>query len=97
MSYMIEGGGSKNFSKCKGWLYEHPDAALTLLGMVERASIDYLVGQVRAGAQMLQVFESWAGELSPEARGGRPPQPAARLTPRRCRPLLSSPCRSSRA
>lgn len=67
MSYMIEGGGSKNFSKCKGWLYKYPDASHELLKIIEKVSVNYLVEQVRAGAQLLQVFESWAGELSPEA------------------------------
>eukprot|EP00041_Stephanoeca_diplocostata_P024790 m.636924 g.636924 ORF g.636924 m.636924 type:complete len:360 (+) comp22600_c0_seq7:61-1140(+) len=67
MSYMTEGGGTKMFSKSKGWLYAHPAASKDLLEKITEVSIPYLVGQVRAGAQILQVFESWAGELHPEA------------------------------
>eukprot|EP01137_Pigoraptor_chileana_P014270 Opistho-2@68690 len=66
MAYMIEGGGSKTFSKAKSWLYDRETASLDLLDRITAASIDYLVGQVAAGAQMLQVFESWAGELGPD-------------------------------
>lgn len=47
------------------WLYKYPDASVQLLDRITNLSIDYLVAQVKAGAQMLQVFESWAGELSP--------------------------------
>ena len=70
MSYMVEGGGSKNFSKCKGWVFRHPEASHRLLDMLTRVSIDYLVGQVRAGAQMLQVFESWASTVAAPRLGG---------------------------
>jgi len=64
MAYMIEGGGSKNFSKAKTWLFKYPDAAADAINLITTVSIEYLVGQVKAGAQLLQVFESWAGELS---------------------------------
>jgi len=43
----------------------HPEASRKLLDMLTEVSIRYLVGQVRAGAQLLQVFDSWAGELAP--------------------------------
>ncbi|KNC87164.1 uroporphyrinogen decarboxylase [Sphaeroforma arctica JP610] len=65
MAYMVEGGGSKTFSKAKAWLYKYPVESLELLYMIADLSIDYLVEQVRAGANILQVFESWAGELTP--------------------------------
>lgn len=64
MSYMIEGGGSKTMSKSKKWFYQNPEAAHRLLRMLTDLSIDYLVGQVKAGAQMLQVFESHAEYLT---------------------------------
>eukprot|EP00455_Lapot_gusevi_P000742 TRINITY_DN1032_c0_g2_i7.p1 TRINITY_DN1032_c0_g2~~TRINITY_DN1032_c0_g2_i7.p1 ORF type:complete len:401 (+),score=102.20 TRINITY_DN1032_c0_g2_i7:55-1257(+) len=67
MSYMIEGGGSKTYSKVKTWLYRYPDASHALLQRVTDISVDYLIAQAQAGAQLLQVFDSWAGELSPEA------------------------------
>ena len=66
MSYMIEGGGSKTLSKAKKWLYTHPDASHNLLQMLTNVNVDYLVGQVQAGAQMLQVFESHAEFLGPQ-------------------------------
>eukprot|EP00126_Sphaerothecum_destruens_P003336 Sdes_comp17024_c0_seq3m6226 len=66
MAYMIEGGGSKLFSKSKAWLFRYPEASHKLLNLISAMSIKYLVGQVRAGAQLLQVFESWAGELGPD-------------------------------
>ena len=66
MAYMIEGGGSKTQSKAKKWLYQHPEASKKLLSMVAEVCVDYLVEQVRAGAQLLQVFESNAEYLGPE-------------------------------
>ncbi|PVV04292.1 hypothetical protein BB560_001217 [Smittium megazygosporum] len=66
MAYMIEGGGSKTFSKAKAWLWKYPEQAHELLDRVASVSIEFLKGQVRAGAQALQVFDSWAGELSNE-------------------------------
>ncbi|KAI9481989.1 uroporphyrinogen decarboxylase [Coemansia mojavensis] len=65
MAYMIEGGGSKTFALAKTWLFKHPEAARQLLSRIADVVAVYLVGQVRAGAQALQLFESWAGELGP--------------------------------
>ena len=64
MSYMIEGGGSKTQSKSKRWLYSHPEASKNLLQMITDVNVEYLVGQVKAGAQMLQIFESNAEFLN---------------------------------
>jgi len=66
MSYMIEGGGSKTQSKSKKWLYTHPEASHRLLQLITDVNVDYLVEQVRAGAQTLQVFESNAEHLGPD-------------------------------
>ncbi|KAI9320204.1 uroporphyrinogen decarboxylase [Dichotomocladium elegans] len=65
MAYMIEGGGSKTLSKAKSWLWKYPEATHALLRRITDVAIEFLVGQVEAGAQLLQVFDSWAGELSP--------------------------------
>ena len=65
MAYMIEGGGSKNFKQARSWLYEHPEASHALLQRTTDAIIDYLLGQIDAGAQVVQVFDSWAGLLGP--------------------------------
>ncbi len=66
LAYMIEGSGSKTFSKAKKFLYTQPQLAHQLLEKITQSSINYLKGQVIAGADMLQVFDSWAGILSPE-------------------------------
>lgn len=52
MSYMIEGGGSNTHSKGKRWLYQHPEASHMLLKMLTDVIVEYLLGQVAAGAQV---------------------------------------------
>ncbi|KAK7159217.1 hypothetical protein R3I94_005520 [Phoxinus phoxinus] len=65
MSYMIEGGGSVTHSKAKRWLYRYPEASHKLLSQLTDVIVEYLLGQVKAGAQALQVFESHTGCLGP--------------------------------
>ncbi|EKG21982.1 Uroporphyrinogen decarboxylase (URO-D) [Macrophomina phaseolina MS6] len=65
LSYMVEGGGSKMFKEVKTWIYKYPDASKALLQKIAELCVEYLAEQVIAGAQMIQVFDSWAGELSP--------------------------------
>lgn len=64
--YMVQGEGSKNFDKAKSFLYQHPDASRHVMKELTKATIDYLKAQVEAGAQAVQVFDSWAGLLSPD-------------------------------
>jgi uroporphyrinogen decarboxylase len=64
-AYMIEGSGSKTFSKAKKFLYTQPKEAHALLQKITDTTINYLKGQLAAGADMLQLFDSWAGVLSP--------------------------------
>jgi len=64
-AYMIEGQGSKTFSKAKRFLYTEPELSKQLLDKITDATIAYLKRQVEAGADMLQVFDSWASILSP--------------------------------
>ncbi|KAI0052625.1 uroporphyrinogen decarboxylase [Auriscalpium vulgare] len=64
-AYMIEGGGSKTLQKAKSWLFKYPEESKSLILRIADVCVDYLVGQVKAGAQLLQVFDSWANELSP--------------------------------
>ena len=66
LSYMIEGKGSKTFSKAKKFLYTEPKLAHKLLDKITKSTINYLKGQISAGADIVQVFDSWAGVLSPE-------------------------------
>lgn len=52
MSYMIEGGGSSTLSKAKEWLYQYQEASHTLLQIITDVCVDFLIGQVCAGAQV---------------------------------------------
>ncbi|RPB00857.1 uroporphyrinogen decarboxylase [Choiromyces venosus 120613-1] len=65
LSYMIEGGGSRTFMFAKTWIFKYPRETRDLLSRITEVCIEFLARQVLAGAQMLQVFDSWAGELSP--------------------------------
>lgn len=64
-SYAIEGGGSKNHIKVKSFMQAEPQAWALLMDKLTTLIGDYLVAQAEAGAQALQVFDSWAGALSP--------------------------------
>ena len=63
--YAIEGGGSREYPQAKRFMFTEPAAFQTLLERLGEAVADYLVAQVRAGAQAVQIFDSWAGILSP--------------------------------
>ncbi len=63
--YMVEGGGSDNYGKVKALALNEPAAMHKLLGIVTEAVIAYLSAQRDAGAQALQVFDTWGGTLSP--------------------------------
>ena len=65
LAYMVEGSGSKTFSKARGLLYTDPKLAHELLAKITATTIAYLQAQVAAGAQVVQVFDSWAGTLPP--------------------------------
>ncbi|PKR81028.1 uroporphyrinogen decarboxylase [Brumimicrobium salinarum] len=61
--YMIEGGGSKTFSQSRKMLYQNPSLAHELLNRITELTIRYLKMQIKAGADLVQVFDSWAGIL----------------------------------
>ncbi|ATS52571.1 uroporphyrinogen decarboxylase [Xanthomonas citri pv. fuscans CFBP 6996] len=63
--YMIEGGGSKEYARIKAMAFNAPELLHHLLGTVTDAVIAYLAAQRAAGAQALQVFDTWGGVLSP--------------------------------
>ena len=65
MAYMIEGSGSKTFAKPRAWLHTQPEASDRLLEMLSDVIVEYLSGQIRSGAQFVQLFDSWAGVLGP--------------------------------
>jgi uroporphyrinogen decarboxylase len=64
-AYMIEGGGSKSYIEVKRFLFEQPKLAHQLFEKITNTLIPYLKMQVAAGAKIVQVFDSWGGELSP--------------------------------
>jgi uroporphyrinogen decarboxylase len=65
LCYMVEGKGSKTWDKAKQFAYTEPELAHTLLQKITTITISYLRAQVKAGADTVQVFDSWAGSLSP--------------------------------
>jgi uroporphyrinogen decarboxylase len=65
-TYAIEGKTAKNFTETKGFFYRHPTEARRLLALIADATADYLVAQVKAGAQAIQIFDSWVGVVSPD-------------------------------
>lgn len=65
-TYMVEGGSSKNFAKAKGMIYSDPATAHRLLDTLADTVIDYLNAQIEAGAQAVQIFDTWGGTLAPD-------------------------------
>ena len=63
-TYMIEGGGSKDFRVAKEFMYNNPEAMHLLLDKLADAVIDYLNSQITAGAQAVQIFDTWGGILT---------------------------------
>jgi uroporphyrinogen decarboxylase len=61
----MTGSGSRTFNDVKSWIYNYPEESKTLLDKITTACIEYLALQVKAGAQIVQVFDSWASEMSP--------------------------------
>ncbi|MET0635802.1 MAG: uroporphyrinogen decarboxylase [Chitinophagaceae bacterium] len=65
LCYMVQGKGSKTFDEAKAFCYTQPELAHTVLQMLTDTTIAYLRQQARAGADVVQVFDSWGGLLSP--------------------------------
>ena len=66
-TYMIEGGSSKDFMKTKLFAYQQPDLFDELIEILTNSTAQYLINQVKAGAETLQIFDSWAGALDAES------------------------------
>lgn len=64
-TYMIEGAGSKDFAKSKGMMFDQPAVLHKLLGLLADTVIEYLNAQIKAGAQAVQIFDTWGGVLTP--------------------------------
>lgn len=65
LCYMVQGKGSKTFDEAKAFCFSQPETAHALLQMITDTTIDYLQGQAEAGADVVQIFDSWGGLLSP--------------------------------
>jgi uroporphyrinogen decarboxylase len=65
-TYMVEGGGSRDFQRVKGWAYRDPSGFQALIDLLTEATTDYLSAQIAAGAEVVQLFDSWAGALPEE-------------------------------
>jgi len=65
LCYMVQGKGSKTFDEAKAFCYQQPALAHRLLQMITDTTIAYLKGQIKAGADTVQLFDSWGGLLSP--------------------------------
>jgi uroporphyrinogen decarboxylase len=63
-TYMVEGRGGTDFGTIKTWAYRDPDSFDRLIDLLVRATGDYLLQQIEAGAEILQIFDTWAGALS---------------------------------
>ena len=66
LCYMVEGKGSKTWEKAKEFCFTQPDLAHRLLQKITDTTIHYLKAQIKAGADVVQIFDSWAGSLGPE-------------------------------
>ena len=64
--YALQGQGSKNFNTAKAFCYQHPELAKELLQKITTTTIAYLREKVKAGADVIQLFDSWGGLLSPK-------------------------------
>lgn len=65
-TYMVAGQGSKDQHQARELAYRDPAAFASLIEAIERATVDYLVGQIDAGVEAVQLFDSWAGSLAPD-------------------------------
>ena len=63
-TYMVEGGPSRDFGRVKGWASGDPAGFAALIDCLVSATVTYLIGQIEAGAEVIQLFDSWAGVLA---------------------------------
>lgn len=65
-TYMVEGGTSRDFHRVKAWTYRDPAGFAALIDRIAEATIEFLSLQIEGGAEAIQLFDSWAGALSPD-------------------------------
>jgi uroporphyrinogen decarboxylase len=78
-TYMVEGGSSRDFAITRGWSLADPEGFERLIDLVTFSTAEYLCRQVEAGAQALQLFDSWAGVLPEDAFERWVVEPNARI------------------
>lgn len=81
-TYMIEGGSSKEFIKAKSWAYRQPALLEKLIDLLTDVTAEYLLMQIAAGAEVVQLFDSWAGVLPEEEFRRYSIKPARRIVER---------------
>lgn len=81
-TYMIEGGSSKDFKNTKAMAYGQPETFKTLMDLLVDSTAKYLIAQVKAGAEVLQIFDSWAGALDPHGFQYQVIEPTRRIVER---------------
>ena len=81
-TYMVAGQGSRDQSETRRLAYADPRRFAEILDRIERVTFDYLAGQIEAGAEAIQVFDSWAGSLAPAQFEAFVIAPTARLVER---------------
>lgn len=79
-TYMVAGEGSREQAEARRFAYADPSAFGALIAAIEAATLDYLTGQIKAGVHAVQLFDSWAGSLSPAQYEAWVIAPTARLT-----------------
>jgi len=77
--YMVEGGGSRDFAATRALAYADPALFTLLINVLSEASVTYLSAQAEAGAEVLMLFDSWAGVLSPSLFAAHVIAPTARI------------------
>jgi len=81
-SYMIEGAGGSDFVNAKRMAYGEPQLFAGLIDLLVESTIDYLTAQIEAGAEVLQLFDSWSGALAEPERRRWSLEPLTRITQR---------------
>jgi uroporphyrinogen decarboxylase len=81
-SYMVEGGSSRDFAMAKGWAYGDPAGFAALIDLLVEATVAHLLAQIEAGADIVQLFDSWAGALPAAALQAWSIEPCRRIVAR---------------
>src|SRR5437773_5019539 len=81
-SYMVEGGSSRDFAAAKGWAYGDPAGFAALIDLLVEATAAHLLAQIDAGADIIQLFDSWAGALPATALPAWSIEPCRRIVAR---------------